>query len=238
MTTIVGFVRQNISIIITDNRINYGRYQEGGYEDTKRKLFNLPNMGWACGAGLSYFIDAFKDSLISEPIEDTDKIVEIYKRAMNYAKSIEPELADIIDDSVVMASWFGATTEKFTFRIGFSTKSHYGDQLALLNDNEILVIYPPEYLESIEKVRDLKERFPFIMDSNDEINVVLGRMLKIFNEISENSKFVSTTCDVGVQEITLEGVIKSKISGECKELITELEDGKITERIETVGVIR
>ncbi|MEW4425989.1 hypothetical protein AB1I68_00680 [Paenibacillus pabuli] len=238
MTAIVGFVRQTLSIIITDNRINYGKHQEFGYDDTRSKLFNLPDMGWACGAGLSVFIDSFKESLVSEPIEDTHKIVEIYKKAINSAKSFNPELAEFIDDSVVMASWFGASTEKITFRIGFSSKSHYGDHLALLNDNEILVIYPPEYLESKEKVRDLVDRFPLKMDSNDGINIILERMLKIFNEISNNSKFVSTTCEVGMHEFTYEGVIKSKIAGESRELITELENGRITERIEIVDVIR
>lgn len=236
MTAIVGFVTQTLSIIITDNRINYGEHQEFGYDDNRKKLFDLPEMGWACGAGLSEFIDSFKKLLVTEPIEDNFKIVEIFKKAIKSAKSANPDLVDIIDNSVVMASWCGGSLDlkEFSFRVGVLSKTHFDDQMGLLNNDNIFVVYPPEYLNSIEKVRDLEDRFPLKMDSNAGIETILERMLTIFNEISENSKFVSTTCDVGMFLLTNEGFVKSKIAGESNELLSELLKGNISNRLEII----
>ncbi|WP_339271711.1 hypothetical protein NYE54_09205 [Paenibacillus sp. FSL K6-1330] len=239
MTAIIGFTTGLFSIILTDNRINWGMEQEYGYEDGQEKLFNIPEMGWAGGAGLSLFINDFKKSLAEEKVSEVQNIIDIFKNSVDYSKNEAPEYSEVIDESVAIASWIGATEamDKILFRVGVLSKKHFGNQMGLLNENEIFVVYPPEYLRSIEKVRELEERYKLKIEHDFDLSEILIRMLHIFNEISQNSKFVSTTCDVGLQFMAEEGLIKAKISGEITKLINKLENGDVSSCIEIINVI-
>lgn len=239
MTAIIGYATKLLSIILIDNRINWGNNQEFGFEDGKVKLVDLPELGWAGGAGLSVFCDHFKKSLAEAEVYEAQKVIDVFNESVSYSKSMLPEFSESIDESIAVASWLGASEglKDFFFRVGVLSKKEFGNKMGLLNENELFIVYPPEYLNSIEKVNEFEGRFNLKVEYNGNISVILEEMFHMFEEISQNSKFVSTTCDVGLFFLATEGFVKAKISGEISELIEDLEKGKIDTRIEVVKVI-
>lgn len=238
MTAIIGYSTKTLTIMLTDRRINYGAKQELGYEDNRVKLINLPDMGWASGAGLADFLDSFKESLAENKVSSTDDVRKIYDDAVVKAKEINPSsFEEHIDKSVAVVSWFGATTDyqEIFFRMGLLSKSSFGNNIAVANSEEIFIVYPSDYLENQELVMDLEKRHGIHVQFNGDINLVLKRMFEMFKEISDKSPYVSSICDAGLFFIAPDGIYKIKISGEVDDLIRELDEGKLEQKFEIVA---
>ncbi|MCM3292384.1 hypothetical protein M3661_19880 [Paenibacillus sp. MER 180] len=238
MTAIICYSTKMLNIMLTDRRINYGSKQELGYTDNRIKLINLPEMGWVSGAGLADFLDSFKGSLAEKEVRSTDDVLKIYDDAVVNAKEINPSsFEQQIDQSVAVVSWFGASTDytEMFFRMGILSNAHYGKNIALAPSEEIFIVYPSDYLENLELVKDLEERHGLHDQINGDIIVVLKQMFEVFKEISDNSPYVSSICDVGLFFIDQDGIYKSKISGEVHDLLRELEEGKLEQRFEIVS---
>jgi|SRR5699024_8064967 len=236
MTAVLGYVTQAISVILCDRRINFGKYQEFGYSDENKKLVDLTEMGWASGAGLATFLDEFKDNLDKEYIKDTDDIIRAFNVAVGQAKEQTPHLSKEIDKSSAMISWFGVPSEQqMTFRVGILSNHHFGSNIALINDEEIQTLYPGDYIDNPDLVKDFEERFEKSIGFQGDIEDILDRMLHMFDEISSNSKYVSKCCDIGLHCFTQNGILKLKISGEVNELISEIENGNINNRLELIN---
>lgn len=107
MTTVISLSNEYCSIIITDNRENYGCLGELGYEDGRTKLINIPDMGWVCGAGLADFLDLLKDTLSKSKITTTDDIESVYKKVISEYKNNNNDFEEDIKSSVMIASWIG-----------------------------------------------------------------------------------------------------------------------------------
>lgn len=236
MTTVISYVTELFSIIITDNRINFGPNQEGGYEDGHLKLINLKDMGWASGAGLSDFLDEIKNRLSTKEIRTTDDIKKEFSEALKMQKSKEPYFVGYIEESVVVTSWLGATESNIFLRVGALSEKHFGTSIVSLEKGLIDIVYPGDYLDYVDKISVLKEKHELKIEQ-DDFGFVLKSMFKIFKHISLNSNQVSKTCDVGIMIFLEDGLYKLKISGEIKELIDELTNGNINSRIEVISAI-
>lgn len=239
MTVNIGYVSKYLSIIVTDRRINYGENQEFGYSDNNNKLINLKDMGWATGAGLANFLDDFKEKLSESEVKNSDDVIALFHDVVEKAKQDEPDFAEHIDKSVGMISWFSALEDlsDFFFRVGLLSNSDFGRNIALLNNEELQIVYPTEYLDDIAKVRELEKRYDMKIKFDGDLNKIFSRIFTIFSEISKESNFVSSICDVGLHFLNSEGFFKVRFSGEVEELLNDLYSGKIEERYELVSKI-
>jgi hypothetical protein len=239
MTAILTYVGEKFSIILSDDRINYGPNQEGGYEDGTTKLVDLNYMGWASGAGLSDYLDDLKRSLVRTKPSRPDDIKAIYNRVLEIHHKNDPDYIEDINKSVVVASWLGfdMDTSSVLLRIGSVCKEHFDDKLMFLPKGIIDVIYPGDYVDDLSKVDRLKDKFDFRVTG--DIGEVIGKMLEIFEEISKNSIYVSQHCDIGTMNVVdrneFWNVYKHKISGDVTKLIDSYKTGKLEREIEVVS---
>lgn len=67
MTTIICYKDETVSMILADRRLNWGKNQEGGYDDTREKIV-ATLFGWASGGGFSDFSDIFISKLIRDKV--------------------------------------------------------------------------------------------------------------------------------------------------------------------------
>lgn len=235
MTAIISYVNEYCSIIISDNRVNYGFNQEGGYEDGQLKLINLPDMGWVSGAGLTNFLDILKATLASNEIKIIEDIASVYEKVINSYKAQEPDWEEAIDASVMVASWVGFDGVNTVFRIGTMSNKHFGLNIMALQEKRIHIVYPGDFLSNKDKI-DCVESIFNLEQTDDNFFLNLAYMLKVFKYISLNSKQVSNTCDVGLQMYQPDGgIYKFKISGTIEELITKAESENFEDSIEIVS---
>lgn len=136
-----------------------------------------------------------------------------------------------------MISWFSALEDlsEFFFRVGLLSNNDFGRNIALLSNEEIKIVYPSEYLDDIDKVRELEKRYEMNIKFDGDLNKVLSRILTIFAEISKESMFVSSICDVGLHFLSSEGFFKVRFSGEVEDLLNDLYLGEIETRYEIVS---
>lgn len=234
MTAIISYANEYCSIIITDNRVNYGYNQEGGYEDGHLKLINLPDMGWVSGAGLADYLDILKLKLASSEIHYVADIEKVYEEVITAFKDVEPYWEDKIDASVMVASWVGFDGEKLVFRVGTMSKKHFDYNLMRIKENTFHIVYPGDFLSDESKIDHLNDVFK-LDETDDDFFINLANMLKIFNHISLNSVQVSDTCDIGIQVLLNDDVYKFKISGDIEELISKAESEDLEEEMEIVS---
>lgn len=237
MTVVLSYVSTQGSIILSDNRINYGRNQEGGFQDGVTKLIDLPQMGWASGAGLSDYLIDVKKKLASANIVEVDDIKSVFKEVTAEHINDNVGFKDDISESVLVTSWFGANedrTETF-FRVGILSEKHFGSNIGLLNKGEIDIVYPGDYLNDMNKVNTVKEKFN--LNVGEDINSALKTMLEIFDDISKGSKQVSRTCDIGMQLLTSQAMFKLKFSNHIEKLIQDYENGTFQSKAEVIGAL-
>lgn len=239
MTAILTYIGKDFSIILSDNRINFGPNQEGGYEDGTTKLVDLNYMGWASGAGLSDYLDDLKRSLVRIKPSSPDDIKNIYTRVLESHHKNDPDYIEDINKSVVVASWLGfnADTSSVLLRIGSVCKEHFDDKVMFLPEGIIYVVYPGDYVDDLSKVDELKDKFDF--EVTGDIGEVISKMLEIFEEISKNSIYVSQHCDIGTMNVVdnnkFWNVYKHKISGNVTKLINSYKTGNFEKEIEVVS---
>lgn len=228
MTAVLTYLNEYCSVILADNRTNFGFNQEGGYEDGTSKLINLPEMGWVSGAGLADFLNILKETLATSEIKETNDITSLYEDVITSYKKQEPFWEEEIDASVMVASWIGFDGEKHAFRAGTMSNKHFGLNLMSLLENRIHVVYPGDFLSNIDKIDFIENNFD-LDRSDDNFFVNLTYMLKVFKHITLNSNQVSETCDIGLQMFQPDGrIYKFKISG----IIDELIDMAVSENFE------
>ncbi|WP_158735131.1 hypothetical protein [Alteribacillus sp. YIM 98480] len=237
MTTVISYVNSAFSVILSDNRINYGHNQEGGYQDGFNKLINLPEMGWSSGAGLSDFLVEIKDQLGAFDIKNTDDILHLFKDVLNKAKENNVLYKKEIDESVIVSSWLGSDGNDVFFRVGMLSNKHFGINLRVLEKGEIDIVYPGDYLSNIQRVEEIKEKFNLTIGETD-LFMALNEMLQIFDVISSNSTQVSRTCDIGLFTFQEDGVYKIRTSGDVEELKKHINNKELGENAELVNVIK
>ncbi|MEK5108579.1 hypothetical protein MHI57_18055 [Cytobacillus sp. FSL K6-0129] len=185
MTTILTYANSNFSIMLVDKRLNIGLNQENGYSDDGEKLKEI-GFSLASGSGL-YEV---ANNIINYILTDVPKgisIDESYKNTINQLKIGNPRLKDSIDGTIVMINSFDESIQKFrTSRLGFDT-------VKTLENDLINIIYPSDLIHVKEN-----ESAYNVNIKTDNLAEVLWEMLNIFKVISEESKFVSSDCDLGV----------------------------------------
>ncbi|WML52222.1 hypothetical protein RCG17_22975 [Neobacillus sp. PS3-12] len=240
MTAVLCYTTDYLSLIISNKRVSYGKYAEAGYTDEYEKLVNLPEMGWAAGAGAAGYLDQLKESLANTVISSVQDIMDVYNK-VSTSFSLNPFYSEEdLNSSAVVASWIGFDEEinSIKFRIGVLSSEHIGQEgMGSLRDNQIFTLYPIDYIEDEDKIRDLWNRHGWEYQFNGDINALFEKMFTILNEISSHSKYVSSTCDIGLQILLGDGIYKVKFSGEIDELINEVKANCIHERYQLISRI-
>lgn len=238
MTVVISFANQNMSIIMSDDRINYGNQQEFGYSDGDTKLIDLPNMGWVSGAGLSDFLNEFKQILAASEPSDTKELNKLYKKAVENSKVLKPVYSDFIQKSVAVASWVSRDLdfEEMFFRVGVFSEKHFGLEVAILEPGNILITYPGDYLDDLDKVKVIESNHKLEINDDTDFYEILRIMFEVFKEISSDSIYCSTNCDVGIQALQADGIYKMKISGEISFLLESLKLNELNESTEIVNI--
>ncbi|KYD07648.1 hypothetical protein [Saccharococcus caldoxylosilyticus] len=236
MTVVLAYTNRYMSVIMSDDRINYGRHQEFGYIDGTTKLIELPNMGWISGAGLSDYLDKLKDSLANLEPTNTDEIKEVYKKVIEKCKDEDPDLAEDIDESVAVVSWISSDTKEIFFRVGVLSAKHFGEKLMILQNGHIFIAYPGDYLDNPIKAETLEKKYNLHIGEELDFYSILKNMFEIFKEIALDSKYVSNNCDVGIQVLQQDGIYKLKISGDIFDLLNKVNNNKLDKEFKVVNV--
>ncbi len=234
MTSVLSYCNEKLSIIMTDTRLNFGKYQEGGYDDKTVKLTNIPTLGWAAGAGFHDFIENFHDLLSNTIIKQTGDVGTVYKNALNRTIAESPSYTDDIESSVGIASWVAANFKQVFMRIGIFSYKHIGYEMGLVKPGEIDIVYPGDYLENPKKVELLKERFNVNVGEDLEFVQILDNMLEIFNFIANDSIYVSSFCDIGILLLVENQPVKLSISGKVLDILNDLRNGVIENRLQVI----
>jgi len=225
-----------MSVIMSDDRINYGRYQEFGYLDGTTKLIELPNMGWASGAGLSDYLDKLKNSLVNLEPTNSDEIKKVYKKVIEKCKAEDPDSADDIDESVAVVSWISSDSKEIFFRVGIFSAKHFGEKLMILQNGHIFIAYPGDYLDDPIKTETLERKYNLQIGEELDFYSILKNMFEIFKEIVLDSNYVSNNCDVGIQVLQQDGIYKLKISGDIFDLLDKVSNNKLDTEFKVIRV--
>jgi hypothetical protein len=240
MTAVLCYTTNILSIILSDKRVSYGRYAELGYSDEYTKLVNLPEMGWAAGAGAGDYLDQLKETLADSDILSVKDIIDVYEEVSTSFSSNGFYSEEHIKSSAVVASWIGFDEEinSIKFRIGVLSSEHVGKEgMGSVSDNLIFTLYPIDYIEDENKVEVLLNKHGWEHQFDGDMNALYEKLFSVFEEIANDSPYVSSTCDVGLQ-IFLDNVIyKIKFSGEISDLIRAVKENRIHERYELISKI-
>jgi hypothetical protein len=240
MTVVLCYTTDVLSLILSDKRVSYGRYAEFGFSDDYLKLVNLPEMGWAAGAGAGDYLDQLKETLANTEILSVADIMKVYQAVTTSFSSNSFYSEQDIKNSAVVASWIGydEQTEFIKFRMGILSSDHIGKEgIASLNDNQIFTLYPIDYVEDTSKVSDVLNKYGEEHHFDGDLNALFEKVFSIFEEISRTSDFVTSTCDIGLQLLQNDGIYKIKFSGEISELLQEVKENRIYERYVLVSKI-
>nr|WGD93650.1 hypothetical protein P5629_08515 [Bacillus subtilis] len=227
MTTIICYKDETVSMILADRRLNWGKNQEGGYDDTREKIV-ATLFGWASGGGFSDFSDIFISKLIRDKVLQLPELKVAFKSTVEQCIHENPDYIDDIKRSTVIASWLERHGENIVPYVGVLAME-YGNKIRALFNNKIdVVVFPPEFLNDPKKREELSIKHE--LESEQRLTnpqAVLKKMLEIFKDISSESKYVSDICDVGIIEIKEGKPQKFKASGEVTQLLKDLESDKL-----------
>jgi hypothetical protein len=240
LTAVLCYTTNLFSLILSDNRVSYGKYAQGGYSDDYEKLVNLKDMGWAAGAGAADYLDELKQRLAVTPINNVEEIIKIYQEVSDSFSSNSIYSGDDIDMSAAVASWLGFDEhlDFFKFNIGILSPNHIDQEgLKCVGPNQIFTLYPVDYLENENKILDLLNRHGCEYQFDGDLNTLYKKVFSIFKEIAQNSDFVSSSCDIGLHMIQNDGIYKIRFSGEIDNLIQEANENSIHERYIVVSKI-
>ncbi|TCZ79366.1 hypothetical protein E0485_05760 [Paenibacillus albiflavus] len=176
-------------------------------------MVDLPNMRWCSEVGYHDFIELFKTKIVQAEVNNPKEIESIFNESIEQAivDSLLLHIEDI-NSSVVSFSWISATSDDVFCRLGLMSKKHYDNNLMLINNDEFNILYPGEYIDNLELVRQFEEAFNLQLkiapDDPDILSILLNRILSMFNYISNQAKTVSRTCHVGKLLLSHQGVYK------------------------------
>ncbi len=107
----------------------------------------------------------------------------------------------------------------------------------MIKNERIFITYPDDYLKNLEEIKKLESLHELNVKFEGDLIKVLRRVFEIFKIISDKSIYVSSSCDLGLQVLTSEGIFKIKLSGEIDDLLCELGKGSIENKFEIINVI-
>jgi hypothetical protein len=118
---------------------------------------------------------------------------------------------DDINNSVVTLSWCGKTKEGILSpSIGMISEGRFGEGISQVQLDYFLIIYPANYTKEMvadfEKENDLEYTF----NAEHGLETLIGKVVRIAIKISETSKLVSRSLDIGIQCLSQEGLVKIK----------------------------
>ncbi|SET94965.1 hypothetical protein SAMN05421676_11224 [Salinibacillus kushneri] len=234
MTLLIGYRGEFLTILMSDDRVTY-HGDKVHFEDGNNKLIELPNMGWSVASGLTDFIDAYKLKLAKSDIRSVEDIVNSFSSSIKTAISEKPFLKSDIDNSEILATWFGTERDINTlaFHMGLLNKHKVNDNgMAVLQRNNIYIGFP--YGFNHDKIEEYRRKYATF---KDELNLskILNFLLQAFYEISSQSDYANTHCDIGIHMFDSDGIYKIRISGESKDL---LRSDDITKHYEIVDIIK
>jgi hypothetical protein len=240
MTVVINYVSDYLSIILTDRRISYGLNGEFGFSDDAVKLIDLKDMGWASGAGLSFYLDNLKKQLSESEIKSINDVMEVYKSVTELTLEEEPAYKSYIENSVVSFSFnnFDFENLKFRFHIGLLSKELVNSEgIAAVLPNYIQIIYPSDIRNNDELLSELKDKYERYYQF-EVLEELIYQLLIIFDNVADNSRFVSKECDMGFFMQLQDGIYKMKLSGNVHDLIQSYHNGEILNNLEIINAIK
>lgn len=237
ITVVVSYANRDITIVMSDTRLNWYIDGKHFYDDENSKLVNLSEMGWASGAGLADFLDSFKKELSENTVTSVEDISKIYVKVLEDEKIKSPHVASDISKSAVIATWVAVEDGEVFLRLGLLEEDNFGHEVMLLEFGKYFILYPGEYLEDTEKAYKIQDKYLHV-EVEETFEETLQRLFNIFMDISKDSNQCSTHCDIGIQFLQSTGVYKIKISGEVEELIKDLDEGILDKRYELIQAMK
>lgn len=240
MTINIYYVTDGMSMMLSDQRYNYGLGDEEKYHtDGNEKLINLKNMGWATGSGLYNFVYPFNEKLSNAEISHTDQIIKLFKETMNKTLKDSPQYSERMETTTVGFSYLGMNAEQtgYEFQIGFLTKQSVEDgTMAIIPPDALKIIAPEDFEGKISNLKALNK--PENENSEEDHFLKTIRVfLEVFDELSKDSKKASRECDIGIHICLEDGVYKAKLSGHVNDLLDKLNEGVISDYLEVVEKI-
>lgn len=188
MSIVMGLVRDNFSMIVTDSRITLLDKSEREYADEFSKL-NFLEFGWEAGTGFGPLMSEFNNMLKSNPIQSIDQVKIRYNEAYNIIKETYPN--ENYKYTRLLYSCTSLENEQINFHVQTLDQFH-GERL--IRDKNILVTFPPndtpEMIESEKKYKSLIENCMSIDD-------VIYYSACYIEEVNSFCKTVSNICDFG-----------------------------------------
>ncbi|MGK9183785.1 hypothetical protein KXS12_16170 [Priestia filamentosa] len=238
MTINISYVRDDISIILSDRRLSRGLKGEQGYSDNNTKLINLENMGWVTGAGLYNFIEPFNEAFAKMDIEHTDQIIDLFQDIITQKMEEFPEYKERMLSSSIFFSFIGPKWEG----TGLHCKVAKIDKvladnrsLHFFQEGEVRVIAPSDFNKDLCNL-DVNRKY-----QNENLDLrkkslhdVVIYLLEVFKELSRDTKFASKECDIGIYRLNNREISKLKLSGDVSNLLNKLEKSSIENHLEVI----
>ncbi len=239
MSVVICYKSNFLSLILTDTRISYGYSMDGEiveYTDNNEKLIELP-IGWCAGAGIHEFIDDIKDGLLNNEIENIPQVTNVYKNTYSKFKKYTNYSEKDINISAVAVSYIGKCENEITPNFNIillNEKTIDGDKYAIVNNENIYILFPIEYIKDKHLVDILKSKFLLHYDFDGDINKLIKYILEIFEEISKNSNTVSEICDIGLMAVS-EGILyKIRINNNLETLLKDINNNELSKHFQII----
>ncbi|WP_241475248.1 hypothetical protein [Priestia flexa] len=237
MTINIHYVTEGMSMMLSDQRYNYGIGNEEKYHtDGNVKLINLKNMAWATGSGLYNFVYPFNEKLNNAEISHTDEVVNLFKETMDETLIKYPQYSERMETTHVAFSFIGMNAEEtgYEFKIGLLKKESVEEgRIGFLPPDTFNIIAPEDFEGEISNLKALNKSNNE-NSTEDHFKKTIRVFLEVFEELSKDSTKASRECDIGIHIGAEDGVYKLKVSGHVNDLLDKLNKGVITDYLEVI----
>ncbi|MCM3536580.1 hypothetical protein [Priestia endophytica] len=238
MTINIHYVRNDISVILSDRRFTYGLEGEGGHSDDNIKLSNLKTMGWGwtTGAGLYNFIIPFQQKFSKANITKQSELIDLFNDVMNQTMIEYPQYKERMMTSSVSFSFLGLNSE------GTAHQCQIGLLDKTTADKGSINLLPPGCLHPIppsDFTGDLSDLDTFNQQrvkklEQENLHAVIIHCLEAFEELSRDSMKASEECDIGICKLSDKEMVKLKLSGNVYDLLNKLNEGTVEDYMEEI----
>lgn len=93
----------------------------------------------------------------------------------------------------------GLYDSQYTCRLGIASKAHYGIHMVCLQNDNVEILYPGEYVENPERAYEFVRKHNLKHTYDGDMNLILKIILRLFKDITDDDIItVSRTCDIGI----------------------------------------
>lgn len=197
MSVVIGYSCERFSLIATDTRIVNG----DSTTDRNIKLKDLESIGFEATSGLQEFSNEFHSNLDNTEVKDVDDVLNSFKITINTykEKNLDRESSEALKSTASIVS-FTSENDEHIVVCNNGILSENSEKLELMERNNIFILYPLDYINNKDLVEKVNNKFNmnYIVDEEKDVKGLMKYIMDIFQEISSNSKYVSSYCHIGV----------------------------------------